>query len=387
MILDGVVHTAEAQKMEYVLVIQPCVPAYRKGFFCRLAARYKTYIVAGEKDFHGLHSVPVPEVQLDLNGNSKLLGLGLIWQKGVAFRSLTGFDALVMGGNLRYLSSVFLLLRARLCGMPVVWWGQARSKSLLGLKGKRWLMCLLADTVIVYSDLERDSLVNVGMEQSRVFSIRNTIDSSAVTTETSKWNKESLESFSRAQKLSGEKVILVLGRGMPKARFDLLPEVSECLFAEFPNHVFLCIGEDGSSDAAREIIGRCNPGTIRFLGRMDDERLAPYALLSHLFFYPGDVGLSLHHAFAYGLPAVIHSDSTWHMPECEIFQDMVTGFSFKRGDAVSAAQCIGGLLRMTQLEVFGNNARNQIAGNYSVDGMASRMKDAIDAALLMRRHA
>ena len=37
-----------------------------------------------------------------------------------------------------------------------------------------------------------------------------------------------------------------------------------------------------------------------------------------IFVYPGEVGLSLIHAMAYGLPCLVHSDRLKHMPEISI---------------------------------------------------------------------
>ena len=59
-----------------------------------------------------------------------------------------------------------------------------------------------------------------------------------------------------------------------------------------------------------------------------------------LFIYPGSVGLSLIHAYNYGLPSIIFSDMRYHMPESAAFKEGFNGISYKKDSATSLARSI-----------------------------------------------
>jgi glycosyltransferase involved in cell wall biosynthesis len=52
---------------------------------------------------------------------------------------------------------------------------------------------------------------------------------------------------------------------------------------------------------------------------------------SQVLMHPGAIGLTLLHAFAYGLPVITHNDAKKHGPEFVAFSDGETGYAFARG--------------------------------------------------------
>ena len=90
---------------------------------------------------------------------------------------------------------------------------------------------------------------------------------------------------------------------------------------DFPNLVWCVIGEGAEREHLDELV-RANQlqGTVRFLGKiMDETALAPWFLSSEVLIHPTGVGLSLIHAYGYGLPAILGADADRHMPEFAAF--------------------------------------------------------------------
>lgn len=70
---------------------------------------------------------------------------------------------------------------------------------------------------------------------------------------------------------------------------------------------------------------------IRFIENIWNEKtIADYANNSKIFLYPGNIGLSIVHAMAYGLPILIHSEKFSHCPEGSLFKKNKSGITFKK---------------------------------------------------------
>jgi glycosyltransferase involved in cell wall biosynthesis len=72
---------------------------------------------------------------------------------------------------------------------------------------------------------------------------------------------------------------------------------------------------------------------VHFTGAIYDEQcVAPWMLSATLFCYPRNIGLSLLHAFGYGLPVVTSDDLAGHNPEIEALKPSVNGLLYRDGD-------------------------------------------------------
>jgi hypothetical protein len=80
---------------------------------------------------------------------------------------------------------------------------------------------------------------------------------------------------------------------------------------------------------------------MRWLGSITDEAmLAPWFLSSQLLVHPSGIGLTLLHAFGYGLPVVTNDDAESQMPEFAAFTPGETGVQFRRGERHSPAKAV-----------------------------------------------
>src|SRR5439155_6672500 len=72
---------------------------------------------------------------------------------------------------------------------------------------------------------------------------------------------------------------------------------------------------------------------VRWLGSVFDEpELAPWFLSSRLLVHPSGIGLTLLHAFGYGLPVVTQDDASAQMPEFDAFVPGETGILYRSGN-------------------------------------------------------
>ena len=85
----------------------------------------------------------------------KKIGFGLLWQKNLINFKIKKDYIIVVSGNPRYLSTILFILKAKLFGAKILWWGQYRSST-----SKNWRIKLrlglmkLAHGIIFYTEDE-----------------------------------------------------------------------------------------------------------------------------------------------------------------------------------------------------------------------------------------
>ncbi len=145
------------------------------------------------------------------------------------------------------------------------------------------------------------------------------------------------------------------------------PEVKLVIVGEGRERVPLqtLAGELGESDS------------VLFTGAIYDEHhLAPWMLSASLFCYPTNIGLSLMHAFGYGLPVVTGNDVGRHNPEIEAFADGVNGLFFAQGNANDLAEKWLRIMNDGALRrILSANARVQVEQTYTLDKMVQGFRE------------
>jgi glycosyltransferase involved in cell wall biosynthesis len=101
-------------------------------------------------------------------------------------------------------------------------------------------------------------------------------------------------------------------------------------------------------------------------------------LASDVFCYPANIGLSILHAFGYGLPVVTGDDLASHNPEIEALVPGVNGLTFRHGDSASLAQSLARIFDDRALAASMHAAAHKtVMEKFTVQ----RMVDGIEAAV------
>jgi glycosyltransferase involved in cell wall biosynthesis len=121
---------------------------------------------------------------------------------------------------------------------------------------------------------------------------------------------------------------------------------------------------------------------LRWLGAIYEEaELAPWFLTASALVYPGSIGLSLLHAFGYGLPVITHDRLRQQNPEIAALIPGVNGLLHARGDAQGLAACADALLAGRALRALMSAAAlHTVSETYGMPGMVRRFHAAIQAA-------
>jgi glycosyltransferase involved in cell wall biosynthesis len=308
-----------------------------------------------------------------------LFGGRAFWQKKLGVQ-LTRGDVLIINGNPRILSNYPLWVIAKLRGVPVVWWGHGWSAGSRGRRaGFRQSIMRFADAVLLYTEREREDYLALGFVPGRTYALNNGLDVAQIDSASAEYDPAHIEGFRRANGLNSCRYWCVfIGRLSRKSEIGLLIESLPTI----RNDIGLIIMGDGpcSDNAATRARKLGVASRVVWAGAQFDERVvAPWMACASAFVYPGAVGLSLIHAMAYGLPAVVHGDPTNQMPEFAAFENEVNGLSFERGSAASLSSTVNRLFESElRREAMSKSARARVCRTFNVPDMTRRFMEMID---------
>lgn len=371
-----------------VALVTNVVPHYRAAFFARLLGRSDMNVqVFCQASLPGMH---VATSHGDLGDRVTLVdyvGLSrerLGWQRLPWRQLLSSYDVLIVAANPRVLSNVVLTSMARLLGKPVVLYGQAHTAGAHRLTERlRLWWWRRFDHLLVYTDGEVHQLRARGFKRQHLVGINNGLDQRRIDEAAAAWDGERLRAWQATQALPRRTVVLSCARLEPKNRFDLWLEAMPAVVSRFPDLIWCVIGDGRQRDALEAQAQRLGlAGSIRWLGAIHDETLlAPWFLSSALLAHPAGIGLSLLHAFGYGLPVVTHDDASNQMPEFDAFIPGETGLLYEHGQSASLARAVCQCLAdESARRRMGARARQIAQQQFNVEVMAERFAGMAHAA-------
>jgi glycosyltransferase involved in cell wall biosynthesis len=337
---------------------QGCVPTYRQAFYERLGA-------IAERDYVVFHGEAEPATGIATaappfgfehvevrNRFWRVLGRTLVYQPVFLRIACGGFDALVIGHEVKYLANIALALYFRARGKPVLLWGFGRNlditkerRSRLGrwvgraVRSAQTWMLRVATDFLAYTGRGADHAMRSGMPRDRVTVLNNTIDISGEIAAHARAQSLDRSALRRDLGLSAEAVVfLFVGRLNAPKRVDALIEAVGTLRRQEPMAIeVLVVGSGPAESQLRDLAG--GNAWCRFLGQVQDsDALGRIFRASDAVVIPGYVGLAVNHAFAHGLP-VITCQSEVHSPEIEYIKPAVNGL------ILHSVQDLGGGLR------------------------------------------
>jgi glycosyltransferase involved in cell wall biosynthesis len=369
-----------------VVLQQVALPKYRVPVFRALAERpgidftlvYSTYPGLPNVEPQGFKVVCVPLHRW------VVLGQEFTWHEGqFRFVSRTHADVVILSWSTRYLSLIPGLIRARLLGIPAIVWGHGFSKH-----ERRWaflsrkLVARLASAVVFYGNTAAQRFIASGFDRRRVFVALNSLDQAPISASRDSWlnDPSSLAAFQTDKNIAGRDCVIFVSRLDPANRVPLLVEAAAKLRERLPNLLVLIVGSGEDGERLKAMVAEHRlEDHVRLLGSIYDEReVGAYYCSSKVFCYPRNIGLSILHAFGYGLPVVTGDDLPSHNPEIESFKDGENGLFFEDENAQSLADTLEKILRDKPLRArFALGARRTIEERWSLE----KMVDGFEAAI------
>lgn len=340
-----------------LVIQQPSLAKYRVPVFRELAQRQgiRLRIIHSARNgipnvaADGFNATEIPMRQL------RFLGQPIYWhspQWTLADRHHA--DVLILTWDLHYASLIPALLRARANGIPTILWGHGYSKTdSLWRSGPRRWVAKLATALLFYNQTAADAYIRAGFDPQRIFVALNSLDQTPIQQARQDWldRPEELARFRREQRLKTGPRLLFVSRLGPERRVDLLLEAMAQLAPDWPELQLILIGKGEHQSVLQQQADALGlGGRVRFVGAIYKEMaLAPWFLSADCFVFPAFMGLSLQHAFGYGLPVITSDHLNGHGPEIEALRHGENGLLYADGDPKALAASIRQLLENPEL--------------------------------------
>lgn len=363
-----------------VAIIKGLMANYSGGFYDRLFARkdllVKVYCQESTpgmnlKAIHDKYSDNVQIVKSYSIKQDRLSWHFLPWEE-----ILSDYDVIFIEGNPRNLSHALLATWSKICKKKVVLWTMAHSHRNNALtENLRLLWSRIFDFLLVYTDAEVEFLRRKGFKNNYIVGQNNGLDQKSIDSTILLWPQPRLQKWQTANGLDNHTLILSCARLEPKNKFNQLIEALPIIIDKVPNLLWCIIG-NGVEQKNLELMIKTSglEKNIRFVGELyDEEDQAPWFLSSEILVHPGAVGLSLLHAFGYGLPVVLHGNSHQHGPDYAAFTPELTGRNFSIDNIADLAETIIRLLRDDKERANMKKYVQEVAReNFNVDIMVER---------------
>lgn len=370
-----------------VILHQPALAKYRIPVFRELAGRpgidlvvrYASIRHLPHSDAEGFRAEPVRVRGLGPGGRT------LYWA-GEQARDAdpARADVVVYPWNSRYLSIHRGLARAGRLGVGTVLWGHGYSKAERGWALRlRRSMASRSDAVLFYNHTQADRFTREeAWDPDRVFVALNTIDQSPIRAAREHWSGDNgaLGRFAAERGIDPDRTVIFVSRLMADNRVDLLIDAAALLGERAERFRAVVVGDGPESGRLRaHASARGVADRVVFAGAIYEEReLAPWMMNAAAFCYPQNVGLSLIHGFAYGLPVVTSDRIEGQNPEIEALRDNENGLLYRHGDVEALART---LERVVTDRTLRSRLAHEASRTAREDFTLERMVDGMEAAI------
>jgi glycosyltransferase involved in cell wall biosynthesis len=355
-----------------VVIVQVCVPHYRRVFFQRLIGTYggRWKLAAGEVclDPRLRATAPGPDLQWTLL-ESWSMGSDAVWLRGLR-PMIQSNTLLILEFNPRVINSIWACASSSRIGGLILWghgMSPRRSSSQFA-KRVRLAMANRADALIFYGEEARLEFSRLGVPTKKIFVAPNGLD------------VETIASLARRNSGLPRANITYIGRLIREKRVDLLVRAYAEALPDLPAETRLVILGDGpEQEALREISVRSGVAhRLDFLGELvHDEEIARVFGATAVSVIPGHVGLGAIHSLAHGVP-VLFADIEEHGPEVEALVPERNSWSFRASDSGALARSLREVMAArTDREERGRQGQQDMLARFSINHMVDAFRQAV----------
>lgn len=304
----------------------------------------------------------------------------LIWQ--VLPRDVSKSDLIVVGQHNRELLNYWLLMRRRIGGPLVGYWGHGRNfqsdnPDNLAERFKA-RVSRLSDWWFAYNTLSAGVVETFGYPAQKITSLMNSSDTRGFERDLASFSETELAGLRGQLGLRAEHLVgLYCGSLGSDKRLEFLVAATDRIHREIPAFRMVVVGNGPCAETLKH--AAASRPWLHWVGERHGREKAGYYRIARVLLNPGSIGLSVLDAMSAGLPLFTTQDAR-HGPEISYLTHERTGFVLS-GDADSYADAVIRMIATPGLtERIGAEARIA-AQSYSIENMAERFVGGLDACL------
>lgn len=372
-----------------VAIITNIITAYRQGFYDRLLSNKDFEVTVYCNDhikgtnLQSIHDRYKERVKIvsHIGLNNEKIGFQFL----PILEIIKSHDIIFLDGNPRTLSNLLIgFIALFLRNTKVVMWTMAHSYGANKFaENLRLKWTSIYRNIFVYTDKEVNTLRKKGFNKQNIIGMNNGLDQRKIDAQILMWNDSSIVSWKKEKKLDRNLILLSVARLVPKNKFQLMIRALPSLVKIIPDVKWIIVGDGEEKNFLVALAKELNVEKyILFAGSIfSEEDLAPYFLSSQLFIHPSSVGLSIMHAFGYGLPVIVDDVEGMHGPEYGAFRNNETGKNYDCNNSEDLAQKIADIAQQPAvLEEMKKKVIRIAREEYNVDIMVSRFIEMVKIA-------
>jgi glycosyltransferase involved in cell wall biosynthesis len=374
------------EKRIRVAYITNILPNYRKGFYEKLFKSEEisldVYAQTEAYDMKSALNDAFPANVITIR-HTDFFNARLTWQKLPWTKLYKEYDVLKIDGNPRIITHFLIAGIFRLLGKKVILYSMLHSyKNNKFNEVLRIIWMRFFQYHLLHNEEEIKSLKANGFANKTMVAYNNGIDQKIIEAQKVIWTKEKLEDWKKEHKIEDKIDVLTCGRATI-GKYEILLDAIALLHAT--NFKISChiIGSGDGIEILKAKIEKLGlQANIKLEGEIyEEEKLAPFFINSKIFVYPFAIGLSINHAFGYGLPIITHDNPSEHGPEIILFQEGTNGLSYKQNNAEDLANKIRELLKNEEkIHDLSKNAYDLVSRKFNVDNMADSFVGLVKTA-------
>ncbi|WP_027379828.1 glycosyltransferase family 4 protein [Chryseobacterium daeguense] len=367
--------------MKKIAIVTNVIPSYREGFYDKILADRDIQVTiycqsnipnTKLKTIHQKYPDNVVVVKFidffNEKANIQLLPF---------FKILNKYDTVFIDGNPRYIShyvlaNIFKLFKPN----KVVLWSMIHSyKANSFTENIRLNWTKKFKRVFAYNDKEAGVFKKEGFKGVCI-GMNNGLDQEKIERIITKWSTEKLQIWQKEKCIDNE-IIISCTRLIQKNELDkLLIRFQKILEIKTEIKWYIIGDGDQRQDLERIVHEKRLENNVFFLGEIyDEEKLAPWFLTASLMVHPAAIGLSILHAFGYGLPVITHDDERYHGPEFSALINEHNSLTYQKDNYDDLIEkVIFSVNNKSFVKEIGKNARITVQKTFNVSKMAERFK-------------
>jgi glycosyltransferase involved in cell wall biosynthesis len=374
-----------------VAIVQEVVLHYRVPFYELLRARLAdvgielVLVYSNGRDDLRHSTVDLPWAHRIPARRRRVAGRDIVYQP--CRHLLRGCELVVVEQGSRHVINYLLLAEQMLGRRRVALWGHGRNFNTIdassvgealkafGTRHAHWWFAYTEQAARIAEEL--------GVSADHITVVRNAGDTSLLREMVDRIGADQRRRTREEIGVTGEHVGLYLGSLAPAKRLDYLLDASDEVRAAVPDFELLVAGA-GTEEPLVRRFAETRPW-VHLLGAIHDEEKARALAVADLVLMPASAGLVVLDSFAAGVPMAI--SSAWpHGPEADYLEHNVNGLVVEdAGDARRYGAVVAELLGSPDVREKLSAGCRRAAGEYTVEGMATRFVAGIEQALATSR--
>jgi glycosyltransferase involved in cell wall biosynthesis len=315
-------------------------PHYRIALFRKFERAIPCHFYFGDNPGYKLKKLDLRDLESNTNvHNSIFITKNFYWISGTLSLLFKKYRKYLITGEIRCLSSWFILITARLSGKQIYLWSHGYYGTEKGIKAliKKFYF-LLARGTFLYNNYSKKLMIEKGLNADNLFIVYNSLDYEQLLTVRNRIKKTNLyiEKFGNSFP-----VLVFIGRLEKGKKLSLLIEAMDIIRKETPLNLIIIGDGEEREDLWKQVLTKGLESSVWFTGALYEElKIGEFISNADICISPGNVGLTAVHSLSYGTPVITHNNLLHQMPEFEIITAKVNGEFFVEGDPASLANVI-----------------------------------------------